>query len=216
MKVGKSMIWLTILTLGALASITGEEYKEKDFSYLIGMKGFSDKMLKMHFSLYAGYVKNTNLILNDLQKSDGYVFGALKRRLGWEMDGMLLHEYYFENLGGKTPIDPDSGLYKQLKQDFGSYDSWEKDFKATALIRGIGWVVLYQDRQNGTLYNMWINEHDLGHLTNAQPVLVMDVWEHAYMPDYGIDRSAYVNAFFDNINWGVVQNRYNGGLSWKK
>jgi Fe-Mn family superoxide dismutase len=87
---------------------------------------------------------------------------------------------------------------------YGSYEGWEHDFKATGAMRGIGWVVLYQDNKGGWLFNQWINEHEVGHPAGCQPILVMDVFEHAFITDYGLKRADYIDAFFKNINWDVV------------
>ena len=135
-------------------------------------------------------------------------YGALKRRLGWEFDGMRLHELYFENLGGKEPLDKSTALSQRIFKDFGSYEAWRKSFVATGMMRGIGWVILYRDPQSGRLFNVWINEHDLGHLAGGEPLLVMDVFEHAYITQYGLDRGKYISAFFDNIDWAKVDKRY--------
>lgn len=197
------------------------EYVAKDYSYLFGMPGFSDPLLKMHFQLYQGYVKNTNLLLSrlkelELQDRDlTYDYGALKRRFGWEWDGMRLHEFYFDNLGGKDPLDKSAPLYQRIAKDFGSYDAWKKNFISTGMIRGIGWVILYRDPQSGRLFNTWINEHDLGHLSGGDPLLVMDVFEHAYITQYGLDRGKYIGAFFDNIDWTKPSKRYNDAVRTK-
>ncbi|PIS02887.1 MAG: superoxide dismutase [Chlamydiae bacterium CG10_big_fil_rev_8_21_14_0_10_42_34] len=186
-------------------------YVAKDYSHLIGMQGFSDSLLEMHFKLYAGYVKNANFLLGELKAMkdvNSYEFGAFKRRLGWEFDGMRLHELYFDNLGGKSPIDKKSPFYQALIAQFGSFDTWKKDFIATGMIRGIGWSLLYLDLESGALINVWINEHDTGHLVRGQPILIMDVFEHAYMPQYGLDKMKYIDAFFNNINWDVVSSRF--------
>ena len=188
-------------------------YTVKDYNKLIGMTGFSDTLLKNHFTLYQGYVTNTNKVLDALDQmlKDGKTavpeFAELKRRLGWEFNGMRLHEYYFENLGGKGGINKGSKLAKKIAESFGSYEAWEKDFKATGTMRGIGWVVLYQDIANDKLINFWINEHDVSHPAGCNPVLVMDVFEHAFMIDYGLKRADYIEAFFKNINWAVVESR---------
>jgi Fe-Mn family superoxide dismutase len=190
------------------------EYVAKDYSYLFGMPGFSDAQLKMHFQLYQGYVKNTNQLLArlkelELQDRDQTLdYGALKRRLGWEWDGMRLHELYFENLGGSEGLEKSTPLYQVLVKEFGSFEAWKKNFISTGMMRGIGWSVLYRDRQTGRVFNVWINEHDLGHLAGGDPLLVMDVFEHAYMTQYGLDRGKYINAFFDNIQWTKVAKRY--------
>ena len=186
-------------------------YAPKDYSKLLGMPGFSDSLLKMHFTLYEGYVKNTNLLVEKLQglSSQSTVeYGALKRRFGWEFDGMRLHELYFENLGGKGSLDKKSSLYQEIVKDFGSWEDWKTDFIATGSMRGIGWAILYYDKDSKRLFNVWINEHDLGHLAGGVPLLVMDVFEHAYMPQYGLDRAGYILAFFDNVEWTAVSKRF--------
>jgi Fe-Mn family superoxide dismutase len=191
------------------------EYQPKDYSHLLEMQGFSKEALALHFTLYQGYVKNTNLLLqtlSDYAKTNQLStpqFAELKRRLGWEFDGMRLHELYFDNLGGPggQPAST-SDLFKALVDQFGTYENWKAEFMATGGMRGIGWAVLYQDPVTGRLINTWINEHDLGHLSGGIPLLVMDVFEHAYLLDYGINRGAYIKAFFDNIDWDVVQTRY--------
>ncbi len=190
-------------------------YTQKDYSKLIGMEGFSETLLKNHFTLYQGYVTNTNKVLDILDQmiKDGKTgtpeFAELKRRLGWEFNGMRLHEYYFENLGGKAQLDKNAQFVKKITEDFGSYEAWEKDFKATGTMRGIGWVVLYQDVTNGRLINFWINEHDVAHPAGCNPILIMDVFEHAFMLDYGLKKADYIEAFFKNIDWRAVEERLN-------
>jgi len=188
-------------------------YTAKDYNKLIGMPGFSETLLKNHFTLYQGYVVNTNKVLETLSqmlkegKTANPEFAELKRRLGWEFNGMRLHEYYFENLGGKEALNVGGKLGQKIATDFGSYDAWEKDFKATGAMRGIGWAVLYEDIANGKLINFWINEHDVGHPAGCQPILIMDVFEHAFMVDYGLKRADYIEAFFKNIDWKAVEAR---------
>lgn len=185
-------------------------YEAKNFDKLLGTKGFSDQLLKNHFTLYQGYVTNTNKLADTLSamakegKASMPEYAELKRRFGWEWNGMRLHEFYFGNMikGGKE-IDKNTNLYKKIVGDFGSYESWEKDFKATGAMRGIGWVILYYDGIEGRLFNTWINEHDVGHLSGAKPLLVMDVFEHAYMIDYGLKKADYIEAFFKAIDWTI-------------
>ncbi len=209
-----AMVALFVLLLACGANSQGPKpYEAQDFSKLKGMQGFSDKALDLHFALYQGYVKNTNLVWEELQKlaeqnqTKTPAYAELKRRFGWEFDGMRLHELYFGNLGGKEPLAPDSKLMKKIAENFGSFDKWAADFQATGALRGIGWAVLYEDPQSGRLFNTWINEHDVGHLAGCQPLLIMDVFEHAYLPDYGLKRSDYIQAFFNNIDWKVVEGR---------
>ena len=188
-------------------------YAAKDYGHLIGMEGFSQTLLNNHFTLYQGYVTNTNKVLDTLAAmlKEGKVgspeYAELKRRLGFEFDGMRLHEYYFENLGGKGTLDKSGRLGKRLAQDFGSYGDWEKDFRGTAAMRGIGWAILYLDNLAGRLINQWINEHETGHLAGGTPILVLDVFEHAFMIDYGLKRADYIEAFFKNVNWAAVESR---------
>lgn len=190
-------------------------YEPKNFDKLIGMEGFSEQLLKNHFTLYQGYVTNTNKLQETLKamlkegKTGTLEYAELKRRFGWEFNGMRLHEQYFQNMtknGKKT--NSHSELHKKIVEDFGSYEEWEKDLKATGTMRGIGWVVMYYDREGNKLFNTWINEHDMGHLAGAEIILVMDVFEHAYMIDYGLKKADYITSFFKVINWETAENRF--------
>jgi len=190
-------------------------YQSKNFEHLLGLKGFSDQLLKNHFTLYQGYVNNTNKLLETLNlllkegKTGTPEYAELKRRLGWEWNGMRLHEYYFGNMSKEGfELEKDSELYRKIVEDFGSYENWEKDFKGAGAIRGIGWVILYYDPASGRLFNVWINEHDVGHFSGAKPLLVMDVFEHAYMIDYGLKRVDYIETFFKAIDWKTVTDRF--------
>lgn len=188
-------------------------YEAKDYARLLGMPGFSETLLKNHFTLYQGYVANTNKLLETLAQmlSEGKLAtpesAELRRRLGWEFDGMRLHEYYFDNLGGKGAFGQGGKLADRMNQDFGGYANWEKEFRAVGSMRGIGWAVLYQDPVRNRLINFWINEHDGGHPAGCTPILIMDVFEHAFMLDYGLKRADYIEAFFKNIDWQVVEAR---------
>lgn len=189
-------------------------YEPKNFESLLGTGGLGDQLLKNHFALYQGYVANTNKladILAGMEKDEKVgtpEYAELKRRFGWEFNGMRLHEFYFGNMKkGGSALDANSPLAKKITAGFGSYENWEKDFRATGAMRGIGWAVLYYDAAAGRFFNAWINEHDAGHLSGCVPVLVMDVFEHAYMPDYGLKRVDYINAFFKVIDWGAAAQR---------
>ncbi len=191
------------------------DFQPKNYSYLLGKTpGLDKSLLQMHFTLYEGYVKNTNALSLEIEKleSQGKTrsieYGALKRRFGWEYDGMVLHELYFSNLGYTTRLSSRDRLYTEIVRDFGSFDAWLSDFKATGMIRGIGWVILYRDPIQGRLYNVWINEHQSNHLAGGTPLLVMDVWEHAYLTEFGLNRLGYIDAFINNVNWDVVSSRY--------
>jgi Fe-Mn family superoxide dismutase len=189
-------------------------YQAKDYSYLIGMEGFSETLLKNHFTLYGGYVTNTNKVTEGLAalvkegKAATPEFAEMKRRLGWEFNGMRLHEYYFENLGGGDKLGSSSPLAAKLVEQWGSLEMWEKEFRATATMRGIGWTILYQDMITGQMLNFWVNEHDGGHPAGCKPLLVLDVFEHAFLTDYGLKRPDYIEAFFRHINWLEVEKRF--------
>jgi Fe-Mn family superoxide dismutase len=190
------------------------KYEPQNFESLIGIAGLSDRQLNDHFALYQGYVANTNKISEQLMEylASGQLsspqYAELKRHFAWEFDGMRLHELYFSNLS-KIPFpSSETSLYQLLEKEFNGFDHWRDDFIATGNIRGIGWVILYYDPSSQRLFNVWINEHNTNHLPNAVPLLVMDVFEHAYMIDYGIKRADYINTFMSLIHWGVVSDRF--------
>ena len=193
-------------------------YKAKTFD-LSDLTGISNETLAMHFKLYEGYVTNTNL-LNEkvagllksgtLDPADMAVFSELKRRYGFEYNGMVLHEYYFENMQKQGTGDPTSGnaFKAAAEKSFGSYDVWKADFTSTGKMRGVGWAAVYQDPSNGEPSNHWINLHETGNVAGYKPILIMDVWEHAFIRDYApADRPKYIEAFFENIDWDVVSSR---------
>src|SRR5213082_4110866 len=194
-------------------------YTAKQFN-LSGLNGISDQTLEMHFKLYEGYVKETNKLTERISEfiSDGNVdqeempaYSELTRRLGFEYNGMVLHEYYFDNLkrGGGTG-DPTgrTGFRQAAEESFGSYDIWKADFVGIGKMRGVGWAICYEDPSNGRLSNHWITLHETGNVAGFTPVLVMDVWEHAFILDYKpADRPKYIEAFFSNIDWNIVERR---------
>jgi len=189
-------------------------YEAKNFEHLIGTKGFSDQLLKNHFTLYQGYINNFNKlndILVSMEKEGKFgtpEFAELNRRFGWEFNGMRLHELYFENMTKEQiEINKNSELFKKFEKEWGSFEMWEKDFKSMAAMRGIGWIILYYDKETDRLFNVWINEHDVGHFAGCIPILVMDVFEHAYMLDYGIKRADYIEAIMKTISWESVEKR---------
>ncbi len=190
-------------------------YEAKNYEVLLGTEGMSDTLLKNHFTLYQGYVTNTNKVADLMMsmakegKTSTPEFAELKRRFGWEFNGMRLHELYFGNLKkGGHPIDQNCALAKALMETFGSFEEWAKAFHAVGAMRGIGWVVLVYDPEGKRFFNLWINEHDVGHLAGAVPLLVMDVFEHAFMIDYGLKKADYIETFFKNIDWSVVEKRF--------
>lgn len=196
-----------------------DTYNARQFN-LSGLKGISDQTLEMHFKLYEGYVKETNNLSARINEfiADGKVdqdempaYSELTRRLGFEYNGMVLHEYYFDNLksGGGTgdPASP-SEFVKAAESGFGSYDIWKADFVGIGKMRGVGWAICYQNPSNGRLSNHWITLHETGNVAGFVPILVMDVWEHAFLLDYKpAERPKYIEAFFSNINWQIVEAR---------
>ena len=197
-------------------------YQAKQFN-LSGLKGISDQTLEMHFKLYEGYVKETNKLTEKIAEflQDGKVdqeempaYSELTRRLGFEYNGMVLHEYYFSNMKKDGAGNPpgNSSFFKAAEQSFGSYDIWRADFVGIGKMRGVGWAICYQDPSNGRLSNHWITLHQIGNVAGFVPVLVMDVWEHAYLLDYKpADRPKYIEAFFSNIDWEAVNQRLGTG-----
>ena len=196
------------------------KYEAKNYDGLLGTPGFSEKLLKDHFELYKGYVKNVNTVYDTLneffrkKKTGSPEYNEVRRRFGWEFNGMRLHELYFGNLSKKgSPLDPESDLLRKMTEEFGSYKQWEQDFKDVAALRGIGWVILYYDQAADLLLNCWINEHDLGHLAGASPILVLDVFEHAYISDYGVKKDGYISAFFQALAWNEADARFDQAIS---
>lgn len=191
-------------------------YQIKDFTYLLGLSGFSDTLLTNHFALYEGYVNNVNKLNDAIVKLENEgQFGSLEyaemnRRFGWEWNGMRLHELYFGNLTKEGAILGENSLKNAIEKEWGSLDLWQKDFCAMGAMRGIGWVILSFDTLSGKMYNVWINEHNTGHLAGTNPILVMDVFEHAYMSDYGLKRAEYISAFMRSVDWKAAESRFLG------
>jgi len=138
-------------------------------------------------------------------------YSELTRRLGFEYNGMVLHEYYFDNLlsGGGTGDPAEASQFvKAAEASFGSYHIWKADFVGIGKLRGVGWAICYQNPMNGRLSNHWITLHETGNVAGFDPILVMDVWEHAFLLDYKpAERPKYIEAFFTNIAWDTVENR---------
>ncbi|KAA3612727.1 MAG: superoxide dismutase [Planctomycetota bacterium] len=186
-------------------------YPAKDYSALRGLSGITDEQIEVHLKLYNGYVTRTNALLETLAQTDPSTsaYQELKRRLGWEFNGMRLHEYYFDNLsaGGSGSLAGSAFAAKAAEQ-YGSVENWQKDFLSTAKAPGIGWTICYLDPANGGLINFWVTEHEQGHPAGLIPVLVCDVFEHAFaVYRKPTDRAPYLDDFFANINWDVVNQR---------
>lgn len=185
-------------------------YTPQNFDRLIGMQGFSETLLRTHFTLYEGYVKNTNTLLEKIPGAAGGTpeFAEMSRRLGWEFNGMRLHEFYFNNMT-KSPasLGGESTLAKKITESYGSLDKCRESLKNTGTMRGIGWVVVYYDQVADRLLTMWIDDHATNHIAGATPILVMDMWEHAFITDYGLKKADYIEAFTANIDWEEAEKR---------
>ena len=198
-----------------MATLAQQTYTPKKWP-LAGLQGISDNTLQVHFGLYEGYVKNTNLLNEQLaeQLSAGTAAGAnphfaeITRRLGFEYNGMRLHEYYFDNMTAKAGGTPSSTLQSALGATYGDFETWKKDFMAVGGMRGVGWAIAYQDPHTGRITNHWVTLHEDGNVAGFTPILVMDAWEHAFLLDYKpAERSKYIESFFANIDWAVVESR---------
>jgi len=196
----------------------GGHYDVKPFD-IHGLEGISDRTLEMHVKLYEGYVNGANQLTAEIGEilKDGWIdheempaYSELTRRLGFEYNGMVLHEYYFENLqkGGGTKPDRGSAFVKAVEDSFGTYDMWKLDFSSVGKMRGVGWAVCCMNPYNSRISNHWISLHEDGHVAGFVPLLVMDVWEHAYLLDYKpAERGSYIEAFFANVAWKSVERR---------
>lgn len=192
-------------------------YTAKQFN-LPTLTGISEKQVKVHLALYEGYVKHVNLIAEKLGavragslELDPYIVAELRRRFAFEFDGMRMHEYYFEQLEkGGVALSAESALAKAAAEKYGSADGFVAHIKEVAGSRGIGWVVVYADtRAGGAIHTVFVNDHELGQLAGLPIVLALDLWEHAFMVDYvPAEKKNYVDAFFGNLDWSVVEKRF--------
>ena len=193
-------------------------YKPRQFD-LSGLSGISDRTLEMHFKLYEGYVTNTNLLTERISAilSDGRVdqeempaYSELTRRLGFEYNGMVLHEYYFENMKRQGGGEPSAGskFRAAVEQSFPSVDIWRTDFASVGKMRGVGWAITFLNPASGRVSNHWVELHENGNVAGFLPLLVMDVWEHAFLLDYKpAERPKYIDAFLSNVDWDAVERR---------
>lgn len=198
-----------------MANTANYVYQAKEYN-LSGLAGISDQTLEMHFKLYQGYVTNTNTLNEQIGeliaggKAGSPAYAELSRRLGFEYNGMVLHEYYFGNMKKDGAVDPasSSSFHAAAEASFGSYETWKTDFVGIGKMRGVGWAVAYQDPTTSRLSNHWITLHEIGNIAGYKPILVMDVWEHAFLLDYKpAERPKYIEAFFQNIDWDAVNAR---------
>ncbi len=191
---------------------------EKTFT-IPELQGISAKNIEEHLKLYAGYVKNANSILEKIpdykawSEKDPFVpyfIAELQRRFAFEFNGMRNHEYYFHSLeGGSTSLTTGGTLHTAIESQWGSLESFLVQFKTLAMTRGVGWAWLYLDTQTGKLITQWVDEQHIGHLLGLSPILGLDVWEHAFVADYQPSgKKQYVEDFFTNLNWSVIEENY--------
>ena len=189
------------------------KYTAKTFA-IPEIEGISKGTMDNHLGLYAGYVKHVNVIEEKIKElsndimTNAYTIGELQRRLGFEFCGMRNHEYYFAQLEGGAKALPDTELKNKIEAQWGSFDAWLTGFMQIAKARGIGWAMLYYDKQTGQLVQTWVDEQHIGQLVDVDIILALDMWEHSYLMDYtSADKGKYIDAFFKNINWEVVASR---------
>lgn len=190
------------------------KYAAKDYSKLRGLQGITNDQIEEHLKLYAGYVTRTNALQERLfeQLSKGTFDNAyqeLKRRNGWEWNGMRLHEYYFDNMTtSPKALDNGSKFGDAVSKMFGSVDNWKNDFMNTAKMPGVGWIITYHDAPSNQILNCWIDRHEIAHLAGQKPLLVLDVWEHAFtVYRKPTERAKYLDDFYANVDWNVVNTR---------
>lgn len=198
-------------------SDSSKQYPARSWPNLKGLTGISDGQLETHFALYQGYVKNTNLLTEQLRaltkegKAGGTnpAYAEMTRRLGFEYNGMILHEYYFDNLkAGGSPAPTSGKLYDAVVASFGDFETYLADLKGVASMRGVGWAITFQDPTTKLLSNHWVTLHNDGNPAGYKPIVVMDVWEHAFVPDYKpTERGKYIEAYFKNLDWATAEGR---------
>jgi superoxide dismutase, Fe-Mn family len=191
------------------------DYQAKTFA-LPALTGISQKQVEVHLALYQGYVKHANLIKDKIRalkeadaEGNAYIIAELRRRFAFEFDGMRMHELYFTQFEGgpKTP-NTNSSLATAATKKYGSWDGFMAHVREVAGSRGIGWVSVYHDPVHDELHTVYVGDHELGQLSGLPIVLALDLWEHAFMVDYvPADKKKYIDAFFDNLNWSVIEGR---------
>lgn len=198
------------------------EYQEKKFT-VPELAGISKESIDQHLGLYAGYVKNFNAISSALPEyakdpqKNSHALAELIRRRSFEFGGMRLHEYYFEQLeGGAKELSQDGKLVQQFEKEYHGAGNFLEYFKMIAGIRGPGWAMLYWDAYGQQFLAGFSGEQHQGHFVTLPIVLALDVWEHTYILDYGATgRAKYIDAFFKNLNWGVIEQRFDALSSWQ-
>ncbi len=187
------------------------QFTEQKFN-IPPLKGVSAKNIGEHLKLYAGYVKNANLILDEIKKGTAgdYAIAEMQRRFSFEFNGMVNHEYYFESfIGGSAPFTASGAFQKAVIEEWGSFDAWVARFKQVAATRGIGWAMLYYDPMTKHLLNAWVDEQHFGQLNGCKTILALDMWEHSFVADYSPSgKKQYIEDFFANLNWTAIEKNF--------
>ncbi len=188
----------------------------KSFPSIRQLDGISQRTMEEHYKLYQGYVNKYNEIMRKLGelpeeelKAANQTYSlirVLKVELSFAIGGMKNHEIYFDILGGAGGR-PSGSLLAQIEKDFGSYDRWAADLKASGLAAR-GWVWLAWDHDHKYLFNYVGDAQNTFPIWNATPILALDTYEHAYFIDYGVNRGAYIDAFLRNVDWANVARRF--------
>ena len=180
-----------------------------------GLNGISDDQINDHWNLYVAYVNQSNALKKELEslrlegKSSALAYADRRRRFGFEFAGLTLHEFYFANLKANVKLNEESDFAKAVKESFGSLEAWKEDFINTGKSRSIGWAICYMDPETGDINNHFVQLHEEGNIPSFHPIVVMDVWEHAYMVDHKAGgRPDYISAVMSNINWDKVEQRF--------
>lgn len=211
--------YLLPIALCLLMTGYASNYQAKNYEGLKQkMPQIDSKLFDQHFILYRGYVNKVNELdktRRDLEKKkeawsskDTFVYQAVQKQFAFEKDGMVLHELYFDNLGGDGALQPECPLCEAIVSQYGSVGKWKEDFKKISQMRGIGWAILYYDPATQRLRNGWVADHSLGVLVGEKPILVVDLWEHAYITQFGLDRIGYVDIILSYVDWQICENRF--------
>lgn len=195
------------------------QYEARIFS-LPEIQGLSKKQLDAHLGLYQGYVKHVNLLSGELSRlavaspDNAYTVGELRKRLGFEFNGMRLHELYFEQIESSAQIiNADTQFYSAIVKQFGSYDMWYEEFMHLSG-RGPGWALLDYDPVAKQFHHVWVSDHEVGQLAGCPVIFALDHWEHAYLVDYlPAEKQKYLDAYFAAVNWSIIASRFDAVLS---
>ena len=184
------------------------------------LDGISAAQINDHWGLYVGYVNQSNALRKELAelraqgKTGSLAYADRRRRFGFEYNGMVLHEYYFAQLKPGVTVEQAPGFKATILEQFGTFEAWHEDLMAAAKSRGIGWAICYHDGTTGQINNHFIQLHEDGNVGGFVPLVIVDVFEHAYMVDWkALGRADYLAAIHKNMNWSIVEARYQAAKS---